>query len=186
MVANLIPETETKFADADAAKASYHEAKRHAKWAVWAAQAEAGKAEFADVNPNSSDIYRIAKQMHKDNQDVCGEMPVYNNQGELSLDDSDRMKAWVEHYNSLLNVEFPWDEEALSDAPPVKGPFPCITDKLVTKALDKMKSGKAAGPTGIVVEILKAAGKKAIEFLRELSISVVMHLDVGGSLKTGR
>ena len=38
-----------------------------------------------------------------------------------------------------------------------------------------MKSGKAAGPTGIVVEMLKAAGKKAIEFLRELSISVVMH-----------
>ena len=164
-----------KLDEAAVAKEVYHKAKRHAKWVVWAAKAEASKTEFANIDPKGPDVYRIAKQMRRDNQDVSGEMPVRNNQGELCLDDSDRMKAWVEHYNSLLNVEFPWDEEALSDAPPVKGPFPCITDKLVTKALDKMKSGKAAGPTGIVVEMLKAAGKKAIEFLRELSISVVMH-----------
>ena len=38
-----------------------------------------------------------------------------------------------------------------------------------------MKSGKAAGPSGIVVEMLKTAGSKGIEFLRELIISVVKH-----------
>ena len=47
--------------------------------------------------------------MRRQNQDICGEMPVRNNQGELCLDDSERMKAWVEHYKGLLNVEFPWD-----------------------------------------------------------------------------
>ena len=46
---------------------------------------------------------------------------------------------------------------------------------MVIKALGKMKSGKAAGPSGIVVEMLKAAGSKGIEFLRELIISVVKH-----------
>ena len=36
-----------------------------------------------------------------------------------------------------------------------------------------MKAGKAAGPSGIVVEMLKSAGSKGIEYLRELIIAVV-------------
>ena len=102
-------------------------------------------------------------------------MPVCNNQGELCVDVSERMKAWVEHYKGLLNVEFPWDEGALPDAPLVEGPPPPITDKMVAKALAKMKSGKSAGPSGIIVEMLKAAGSKGIDFLSELIISVVKH-----------
>ena len=117
----------------------------------------------------------MAKQTRRQNQDICGEMPVPNNQGELCLADSERMKAWVEHYKALLNVEFPWDEGALPDAPPVKGPPPPITDKMVTKALAKKKPGKSAGPSGIIVEMLKAAGSKGIDFLRELIKSVVKH-----------
>ena len=38
-----------------------------------------------------------------------------------------------------------------------------------------MKSGKAAGPSGIIVEMLKAAGDTGITFLRELITSVVTH-----------
>ena len=85
------------------------------------------------------------------------------------------MKAWVEHYKGLLNVEFPWDEDALPAALPVEGPPPPITDEMVIKALGRMKSVKAAGPSGIIVEMLKAAGSKAIEFLRKLITSVVKH-----------
>ena len=70
-----------------------------------------------------------------------------NNQGELFLDDSERMKAWVEHYKGLLNVKLRWDEGALPDA----------------------------GPSGIIVEMLKAAGSKGIDFLRKLIKSVVKH-----------
>ena len=72
-----------------------------------------------------------------------------NNQVELCLDESNRMKAWVEHYRGLLNVKFPWDESALPESPPVKGPPPLITDEISVKALGKMKSGEAAGPSGI-------------------------------------
>ena len=43
------------------------------------------------------------------------------------------------------------------------------------KALAKMKPGKFAGPSGIHVEIVKAAGSKGIGFLRELIKSVVKH-----------
>ena len=113
--------------------------------------------------------------MRRQNQDICGEMPVCNDQGEHCLDDSERMKAWVEHYKGLLNVKFPWDEGALPDAPPVEGPPLPITDEMVTKALAKMKPGKSAGTSGIIVEMLKAAGSKGIDFLRELIKSVMKH-----------
>ena len=159
----------------DDAKEAYKTAKKHSKQTVWHAKQEAGKAKFANVDPNGPEIHRMAKQMRRKNQDVCGEMPVRNNQGELCLEESDKMKAWVEHYKGLLNVEFPWDEDALPAALPVEGPPPPITDEMVIKALGRMKSGKAAGPSGIIVEMLKAAGSKAIEFLRELITSVVKH-----------
>ena len=72
-------------------------------------------------------------------------------------------------------MEFPWDEGALPDAPPVVGPPPPITDKMVTKAPAKMKSCKSAGPSGIIVKMLKPAGGKGIDLLRELIISVMKH-----------
>ena len=158
-----------------ATRAAYDTAKKHAKWVVWLAEQDAAKTEYANIDPKGPEIHRMAKQMRRQNQDICGEMPVRNNQGELCLDDSERMKAWVEHYKGLLNGEFPWDKGALPDAPPVEGPPPPITDKMVTKALAKMKSGKSAGPSGIIVEMLKAVGSKGIDFLRELIISVVKH-----------
>ena len=158
-----------------AARAAYNTAKKHAKRVVWLAKQDAGETVYANVDHKGPEIHRMAKQMRRQNQDICGEMPVRNNQGELCLDDSERMKAWVEHYKGLLNVEFPWDEGTLPDAPPVEGPPPPITNEMVTKALAKMKSGKAAGPSGIIVEMLKASGIKGIVFLRELTKSVVKH-----------
>ena len=91
------------------AEAAYHTAKKHAKRTVWIAKQDAGKAEFANVDPNGPEIHRMAKQTRRKNQDVCGEMPVRNNQGELCLEEAEKMKAWVEHYKGLLDVEFPWD-----------------------------------------------------------------------------
>ena len=157
------------------AKAEYDSAKKLAKQIIWHAKHDASKTQFADVKPNSTKIHRIAKQMRRQNQDICGDMPVRNQQGELCLDESARLQAWVEHYKGLLNVEFPWDEEALPDAPPVEDCALGITDKMVSVALNKMKCGKAAGPSGIITEMLKAAGPKGIEFLRELIIAVVKH-----------
>ena len=51
------------------------------------------------------------------------------------------MKAWVEHYARLLNVEFEWESDLLPEVAPVEGPPPLVTKDLICKALRKMKCG---------------------------------------------
>ena len=98
-----------------------------------------------------------------------GEKCVRNDAGELSLSDDDKMKAWVEHYSRLLDVEFEWPSDLLPEVPPVEGPPPPVTVTHIRKALNKMKQGKAAGPSGIISEMLKAAGEEVLEELRLLA-----------------
>ena len=61
------------------------------------------------------------------------------------------MEGQVEHYKGLLNTEFPWDKDLISDALLVKGPKPSITNVMVSKAISKMKPGESADPSGIVI-----------------------------------
>ena len=42
----------------------------------------------------------------------------------------------------------------------------------------KMKSGKTAGPSGIVVEMLKSTGSKGIEHLRKMIVTVVKNVRI--------
>ena len=101
--------------------------------------------------------------MRRDNQDVMGEKPVKNDAGQLSLDEESKKEAWKEHYERFLNVEFPWNPEDLSEESPVEGTSEPITLEMITKAITKMASGKAAGPSGIVAEMLKPVGEAGAE-----------------------
>ena len=155
--------------EAEDAKAAYNEAKCLAKRVVWQAKSVAEREKFSNIAPNDTGIFKLAKQMDKTNQDVVGEKCVRNDAGELSLSDEEKMKAWVEHYARLLNVEFEWESDLLPEVAPVEGPPPPVTKDLIRKALKMMKCGKAAGPSGIIAEMLKAAGEVGIELLTELT-----------------
>jgi hypothetical protein len=102
-----------------------------------------------------------------------GDKPVKNDAGEMSMSDESKQKAWLEHYERLLNVEFDWDPDHLSDEPPVEGPSNPITISMVKKAISQMKSGKAAGPSGIVVEMVKAAGDTAASMILDLIDAII-------------
>ena len=106
--------------------------------------------------------------MNRSKQDVVGERCIKNDAGELSLSD-EKMNAWVEHYTRLLHVEFEWPSDLLPEAAPVEDPaLPVILD-IICKALRKVKRGKAAGPSGVIAEILKASGEEGITMLRHLT-----------------
>ena len=64
------------------------------------------------------------KAKRLENLDVQGEKPVYNDAGELCLDDRAKQAARKEHYEHLSNVEFDWEPESLTEIYPERGPPP--------------------------------------------------------------
>ena len=120
---------------------------------------------------------KTASEMKFENlndKDIVGDKCIRNDEGNIAYDDDAKLKAWKEHYERLLNEEFDWDESSLSDTDPVEGPPFQITEDMVASAVLHMKSGKAAGPSGIVVEMLKAAGDCIFPLLTNLINSIIL------------
>ena len=153
---------------AGGSRAAYNTAKRASNRAVHEAKSGVQKVALHKIDPKSADIYRLAKQMRCDNQDVMVDKPVKNDAGQLSLDEEAKRAARKEHYERLLNVELPWNQEDLSKESPVEGPSEPITSKMITKAISKMASGKAAGPLGTVAAMLKPVGESVAIEVRHL------------------
>ena len=137
------------------------------------ARHEAEKVVYDGIDHKSSDIFRLSNQMRKENVDVVGDKPVKNDDGEMSMNEEAKQNAWAEHYERLLNVEFDLDPHHLSNEPQLEGrPIP-ITIDMVKKAISKVKSGKAAGPSGIVVEMIKAAGDTGATMIRDIATAII-------------
>ena len=58
-----------------------------------------------------------------------------NDAGEMSMSKDSKQKAWLEHYRQLLNVQFDWEPDYLSDEPPLEGPSSPITSDMVFRKL---------------------------------------------------
>ena len=148
------------------------DAKRKARHAVYTAKRNAEKERFASVEDNKENIFRVAKQMCTENQDVIGEKCIQCDDGNLSLDDASKKLAWKQHYERLLNIEFPWSQN-LSHVDPVAGPAQFITSDDVLKSLRRMKNGKAAGPSGVVAEMLEAAPDICSKIMADLMNAII-------------
>ena len=79
-------------------RASYDAAKRNARHAVHHARQEADKKVYENIDPKSSEVYRLANQFRRENTDVVGDKPVKNDAGEMSMSEDSKQKAWLEHY----------------------------------------------------------------------------------------
>ena len=81
------------------------------------ARQEANKKVYENIDPKSSEVYRLANQLRRENAVFVGDKPVKNDAGEMSMSDDSKQKAWLEHYQRLLNVEFDGDPDHLSYQP---------------------------------------------------------------------
>ena len=142
------------------------------KRTVYTAKKTAEEKKFSDLKPGMDNIFKIAKQLRKDNQDVVGDKCVKDDSGNLSFDNEAKKVAWKQHYERLLNEEFSWNPEDLT-ADPVVGPPIHIDVEMVVKAITKMKTGEAAGSSGIVVEMLKASGDTGARLVADLANDMV-------------
>ena len=59
------------------------------------------------------------------NRDVVDENCIHNDAGEHALSDKDKIKAWVEQYTRLLNVELVWPSNQLPEVPQMLAPSQC-------------------------------------------------------------
>ena len=133
---------------------------------------EADKVVYEGIDHKSSDIFRLANQIGKENIDIVGHKILNNDNGAMSMSEEAKQNAWAEHYERLLNVKFDWDPDHLSNEPLLEGlPIP-ITIDMVKKAISKMKSGKAASPPGIVV-MIKAAGDTGATMICDLATAII-------------
>ena len=55
-----------------------------ARHAVHHARQEADKKVYENIDPKSSEVYRLANQFRRENIDVVGDKPVKNDAGEMS------------------------------------------------------------------------------------------------------
>ena len=142
------------------------------------AHQEADKKVYENIDPKSSEVYRLANQFRRENADVVGDEPVKNDAGEMLMNEDSKQKAWLEHYQRLLNVEFDWDPDHLSYQPPVEGPPIPITTDMVKKAISQMKAGKAPSPSGIVVEVIRAASDMGASMIRDIAAAIICNCKV--------
>jgi hypothetical protein len=151
-------------------KEDYKAAKRAANYGVHHAKRESQAQHFQDINDDNSrnKIFKMARNMKENNRDVIGDKCVRDDDGNLAFSDAEKLKAWKQHYSRLLNVEFPWDENSLTEEEAVLGPHPHISYETVAKAIDKMKCGKAAGPSGILIEMVKVGGHSVVNAITDL------------------
>lgn len=53
----------------------------------------------------------------------------------LTLSDEGKLHAWKEHYERLLNVEFPWGKNSVNNSAEVEGPAIFVAEDIVTDAI---------------------------------------------------
>ena len=92
---------------------SYDAAKRIARHVVHHACQEAVKKVYENIDPKSLEVYRLANQFRRENTDVVGDKLVKNDAGEVSMRENSKQKAWLEHYQRLLNID--WDPDHRSN-----------------------------------------------------------------------
>ena len=90
------------------------------------------------------------KELGKDESEVKDES------GAVKVSVDDRKKIWKEYMKKLMNVEKEWSDSI--DASKVEGRVRRIEVEEVCCAMNRMKIGKASGPSGVSIELFKPGG----------------------------
>ena len=79
--------------------------------------------------------------------------------------------SWREYFEKLLNEENEWNDELSAEY--VEGPADMISKEEVRQAIQDLKVRKAAGPSGVTAEMIKAAGEQAVDWLTNICNRIV-------------
>jgi len=119
-------------------------------------------------NKNKNNVFKIVKQMVKEGKDVRGMSCLKNDKGDVVSNEQLVKDMWRRYMEKLMNVENIYNKDSLKSETINVGQFEEIDSEEVRKAMKKMKDGKAAGPSGIVNEMLQASGEIGITWIKDL------------------
>ena len=150
-------------------------AKRKATQAVYKAQSDEQKllGQMLDREDNRNGVFRVVKQMITKNRDIVGEGCIKELDGKILTNEVEVKARWMAHFEKLLNEEFRWKKESLSAVNMVSGPAEHITCSEVKLAIQKAQLGKAAGPSGVLAEMLKASGDVGVQWVSDLCNAII-------------
>ena len=122
-----------------------------------------------------NEVLRMAQQMRKTQQNVVGEKRIRKDDRELATNETEMQNVWKSYDERLLNTELTLNREFLRNTETVSGPPLRVQKEMTRGAVKKIKKikGKAVGLSGIVAEMLKAAGKKGIEMVTNLKYQII-------------
>jgi len=179
-VVNLVKEKRNKYlslhrSGLEADRVAYRVAKKRVKVAV-AKVLDAERCDFIDEMNSQfrkGSIFRMIKNAAVTNRDVTGSGGVKNAEGTVFRLGEEKRKIWKEYYEKLLNEEFDWDRDSLGVQSAVCGPAEQFSLMEVRLAITKAKNGKASGPSGVVVEMLKACEEPGLIWMSNVCNKVV-------------
>ena len=146
----------------------YCEAKKDAKRVVYMAMHQKVReaVEKVDSSRDGRELFRIAKQRAGEKSDVVGISCLKDKSGAVKVSVDDRKKIWKEHMEKLINVENEWSDSI--DASKVEGAVRRIEVEEVRCAMNRMKIGKASGPSGVALEMFKDGEDKCLKSLTNI------------------
>ena len=86
--------------------------------------------------------------------------------GKLKVTLQEKIKVWKEYEEKLLNEENDWNKNI--EITKVEGPCEQVSTD-VMEALVLMNTGKAAGPSGVTVELLHVCKKESVRRFAEVA-----------------
>ena len=127
---------------------------------------QAAEEEMKVLCDKPNEVFKLVTFMRKDGKEINGGDCMKNKDGRLVVSEKDRGKLCKDHMEKIMNVENEWDQMAKADM--VKGPVEEVTYEEVMEAMNKIKLGKAAGPSEVNMDMIMASGKFGVGVLKKL------------------
>ena len=89
----------------------------------------------------------------------------------LAASDKDKKLAWK--IIMRPNPKFAWDRNSLPQEDTVSDVLRFIDKVMVRESINKMSNGKAVGPSSIVSEMVKTAGKAGVDMIIDLLNQII-------------
>jgi len=130
-----------------------------------------------------SGIFRRARRMVGEGQDVTGLDCVEGASGRVVVDDGGIKDCWRECMERLVGGENEWGRGMSAGVG--EGPADCVGVDGVRAALKRMKKHGAPGLSGLVTEMMRATGDAGAQWILDLCNGVVKEGSVPGDWRSG-